>query len=295
MASTRRYVWYAESGGPGKTTGAVHTSAALEQLGHDVVLVDLDPQKGGATHHLGADRLREQTILDAMFGTDSVAEVLVTDTDVPLIPSHPGLSDFETRVTEQGLRGLQEYRVVDELLDEIEETVGPDVIIVDTAATLSTLIDNALLAAQNVVVPQELTPKGRVSLDAVEETVDAINNGFDRQIAISNVVASRVANAKIFETIRDEIESDNVPLSPFAIPEHTLLKYCWQEQMDIFSFEDDDTTRDLREYEKHVPQAFLMLARQLSGQLTYDEVVDAWDEEKNQPMEDFGSLNNAES
>ena len=49
-------------------------------------------------------------------------------------------------------------------------------------------------------------------------------------------VPSRVGNAKIFEQYRDTMTDRGVSLSPFSIPEHSLLRYTWGQQMDLFSF-----------------------------------------------------------
>lgn len=40
--------------GVGKTTVTVNLAAALDELGHQVLMIDLDPS-GGATHHFGVD------------------------------------------------------------------------------------------------------------------------------------------------------------------------------------------------------------------------------------------------
>ena len=43
-----------QKGGAGKTTITVNLAAALGELGHRVLIIDLDPS-GGATYHLGVD------------------------------------------------------------------------------------------------------------------------------------------------------------------------------------------------------------------------------------------------
>jgi chromosome partitioning protein len=286
----RSYVWYSESGGPGKTTNAVHTTAAIARDGHDTVLIDIDPQRGGATHHLGHDNLQTAgdgtTITDVLFEGADPGDVLVEGEHVDLIPSHSSLSNFETRIGDGAYRGMQEYLVIDDLVDTLVEDHGYEVVVIDAPATLSKLVDNAIVAAQNVMVPIELTPKGKVSQHGLDNTIQAMNEGFQREVTIAGLIPSRVANAKIFETIRDELESDGLPISPFSVPEHSLLKYSWRERMDLFEFVESEETRELRSYESHVPLAFKVVGRMMSGEYDYDEALAVWDDMKDQEMGD---------
>jgi chromosome partitioning protein len=51
----------------------------------------------------------------------------------------------------------------------------------------------------------------------------------------SSTIPSRVGHANIFEQYRERIENErDVPMSPFSIPEHSLLRYTWDEKMDLF-------------------------------------------------------------
>jgi chromosome partitioning protein len=268
----------------------VHTTAAISRDGYDTILIDIDPQRGGATHHLGFDdhqtATEEPMISDVLFEDADPEEVIVHGEHVDLIPSHSSLSNFETRIGDGTYRGMQEYLVIDDLVETLIDEYGYDVVVIDAPATLSKLVDNAIVAAQNVMVPIELTPKGKVSQHGLDNTIEAMTEGFQREITIAGLIPSRVANAKIFETIRDELEADGIPISPFSVPEHSLLKYSWRERMDLFEFIESDETRELRSYESHVPLAFKVVGRMMSGEYDYDEALAVWDDVKDQEMGD---------
>lgn len=288
------YSWWSESGGPGKTTNCVHTAAAMGRDGYDVLAVDLDNQRGGLTHYMGYGELThddgamtETTIMDVMFGEATPRDICVETPHFDLLPTHEDLTNFISRLDSSPRRGVDEFRVVRDMLDTVEDDY--DIIVIDCKATLDELVDNSLFATQNVMVPLELTPKGKASQEGLEATVTAMHDGFSDlgvEIAIAGCVPSRVGQANIFERYREQHQDDGVPVSPFAVPEHSLLKYTWHHRMDLFSFIVSDETRNLREYEEHVPLAFKVIGRLMSGDMKYEDAVSIWDEVKDREMGD---------
>lgn len=288
---TQAFAWWSESGGPGKTTNCVHTSAAIGRDGYDVVAVDLDQQRGCMSHHMGYEDLiygnQEKSIMSVLFGDDSVEDIIVETPHFDLVPGHNSLKNFESEVNNTSLVAIERYKIIRGLLEDLAQ--GYDIIVLDCQASPGLLMDNAIFAARNIMVPLELTPKGSASQESLKESVEALHEGFidlNVDIAIAACIPSRVGNAKIFEQYREELESDDLLVSPFSIPEHSLLKYSWKNKMDLFEFMQNDETRDLRQYEEHVPLAFKMIGRMMTGDLTYDEAVDTWDDIKDQRMGD---------
>lgn len=292
---SKAYVWWSESGGPGKTTNSMQTAAAIGRDGYDVLAWDLDPQRGALTHYCGYEHLDHDTaettvepnVMDAFFGNADINDLIVSTPHFDLVPGHEDLANFESSLDSSGRRGIDQYWVIRELLENLSQEY--DVFILDVQATLNDLVDNAIIAARNIMVPIELSPKGDASQQGLESTVEAMDSGFSKMgvdIVIKGTVPSRVGNAKIFEDYRDTMSDRGVPLSPFSIPEHSLLRYTWDEQMDLFSFIESPDTRDLRSYEEHVPLAFKVIGRWMTGDYTYDDAIDQWDKVKDAKMGD---------
>lgn len=287
----KSFAWWSESGGPGKTTNCVNTSAAIGRDGYDVVVLDLDPQRGSLTHYLGHSELShgavETTLMDVFFDDDPVDDIIVETEHFDFVPGHESLSNFESELNNSDRMGMKQFTVVREVVEDL--AADYDIILVDCQASLSVLTDNAVFATRNIMVPLEMTPKGEASQAGLEDTVDAMHDGFvdlGIEIAIAACIPSRVGNAKIFEQYRDQFEADGVPVSPFSIPEHSLLKYSWDAKMDLFEFMESPDTRDLRVYEEHVPMAYKVIGRMMTGDLSYDDAIEKWDQIKNTEMGD---------
>jgi len=280
---SRLYAWWSESGGAGKTTNCMNTCAAIGRDGYDVCAIDVDPQRGSLTHYAGYGDLahgdHENTIMDAFFGDVDPRGITVETAHFDLLPGHEDLINFESELDNSDRRGVKQFTVVREVVEDLAKDY--DYIVLDCPATLTDLTDNAIFAARNVMVPLELTPKGEASQDGLEETVGAMHDGFEDlgvTISITGCVPSRVdSNVKIFDQYREYFESEGIPLTPFSIPEHSLLKYTWDERMDLFEFMESDETRDIRPYEEHVPLAFKMIGRMMTGDVSYDDAVGLWD------------------
>lgn len=262
--------------------------------GHDVLAIDLDPQRGSLTHYMGHaekthgdDDVATPTIMDVMFEDVPAEDIIVETPNFDIMPGHEELSNFTSRLDSTSRRGANRFYVVRDMIDEVKDQY--DVIVVDCKASLDDLVDNAIVGTEGVFVPLEMTSKGKASQEALEATIGEMQDGFADfgvDVRITGCVPSRVGQAKIFESYREHHEEDDVPVSPFVIPEHSLLKYTWHHKMDIFAFIESDETRKLREYERHVPLAFKVIGRWMSGEFSYSDAVDVWDRVKDDEMGD---------
>ena len=142
-------------GGTGKTTTTLNLGVALAEHGKRVLLVDFDPQ-ASLTLALGLrpDQLTH-TVYSAMkqylatFEPDLHSAIQTTQHGVDLVPSsiRLNLANAELTVAPQG------ELVLKKLLAPLRATY--DVILVDTLPYLGILVENALVAADEVLIPLE--------------------------------------------------------------------------------------------------------------------------------------------
>lgn len=131
-------------GGTGKTATAVSLSASLSQMGHSVLLIDLD-QQGSATRHLGLDPEQENPNLFHVFTKQVPPRLAIKELEhgFSILPGNALLAAVEESM-EEGDEGL-----LKELLAGI--FVEYDFIILDTTPGKAMLSLNAL----NKAFPKE--------------------------------------------------------------------------------------------------------------------------------------------
>ena len=262
----RAITLWSESGGVGKTTMATNVSAALGRRDERVLVIDLDPQLGSLTDHVGYQDLKThdgEHLGDVLLDEEKDIESLIVETeDFDLVPSHEGLANIESEMAARNT-SLREFQ----LRSALKSVAGEyDYFVVDPPATLNVLVDNALVAARNVLIPIELTRKGSISIEGLEDTLDSMERGFqkfddDFDLGILAVVPNEVGDSNIYRETREELETAGKPVTPFGVRKRDVLKEAWKRQMNVFEFAESDETRDLREYEEDLLTNFEHLAR----------------------------------
>lgn len=145
----RKQLFLNFKGGTGKTSLSVSYAYRLAEMGHRVLLVDLDSQ-GHATQHMGFEsESYERTLYDVLVSRTPVDEVLIRTPleELDLVPANLGMSTVELAL--MPLPG-REYRLK-KALEEVADRY--DFIIMDAPPSFGLLNLNALIAADDLFVP----------------------------------------------------------------------------------------------------------------------------------------------
>ena len=138
-----------QKGGVGKSTTAINLSAALGELGKQVLLVDLDPQ-GNSSSGLGIEKSQvEQCVYDVLLNDASIESVIIPDVceGLDLVPATINLAGAEVELVAEMAR---ENR----LKDAVGSLRGKyDYIFIDCPPSLGLLTVNALVAADKLLIP----------------------------------------------------------------------------------------------------------------------------------------------
>ena len=202
-----------QKGGVAKTTSVASIGAALAELGHSVLLVDLDPQ-ACLTFSLGIDpedlELSVHHVLTK--GLDPTEVIISTDDGVDLLPATIELAraeaDLLTRTgREQVLRGVVE--------DLEEKGTHYDWILLDCPPSLGVLTVAALTAADGVLIPlqcETLSHRGVGQLlDTVHDVRRFTNKGLQVWGVLPTLYDGRTTHSRtVLETISETYELDVV-------------------------------------------------------------------------------------
>lgn len=183
----------AQKGGVGKTTTAVSIASAWARLhGLQVLIIDLDPQANVSTS------VRSQVLANRGGGALSdvldnekrleVAEIAAeTSVDgLHITPMDPGLQHFEDRMAS---------RIGKELIlrTAIQVTrTHYDVIVLDCPPHIGGLTVNALVAADEVLIPTSLAALSVAGVTGLLDAADEVQSSLNPQLAIAGVVLTQV-------------------------------------------------------------------------------------------------------
>jgi len=157
-------------GGTGKTSTTLNLGAALAELGHSVLLVDLDPQadlSAGLGVEVDAHRSMPN-LYTVLAGDDNSLDAILIETDWKRLHLAPGtldMADLEAYLTTQ----IGRERVLEEALQSVVDQY--DYILLDCPPSLGLITVNALLAANAALIPVQAEPR---SLRATERTIAAL-------------------------------------------------------------------------------------------------------------------------
>jgi chromosome partitioning protein len=135
-----------EKGGVAKTTTAISVGGVLAEMGRNVLLIDMDPQ-ASLTVYLGfAPHGTNTSIADVLLNAANPIPLHTTIPNIALLPSHPDLAFAERSLTVR-----EHYKQT--LRHSIEGLDNYDEIIIDCPPSLGVLTQNALVAAELLIMP----------------------------------------------------------------------------------------------------------------------------------------------
>lgn len=172
-----------QKGGVGKTTTVANLGSAIAAAGHDICLVDLDPQ-AHLTLHVGVEPdTAKPSMYDVLTADMPMSGAVVqVNEHLWLGPSTIDLAAAEVELV--GQVGREQI-----LRDRFAEMTGPyEFVVIDCPPSLGLLTLNALAAADEVIIPLQPHFLALQGLGKLLETVSLVQRRINPKLKVLGVI-----------------------------------------------------------------------------------------------------------
>lgn len=200
------YTVWTEGGGSGKTTSITALAHHHAAAGLDVLVVDLDGQKGGLTYRLG---LRGQTKTSHGFdgldflteqSTDPLSDLIVETEGFDVIPHSPRYRDVKQQVARWADNAhIQKnpHKALRALIEREQLHTEYDLLLADVPGGIdNTSSRMGIFTVRNVLIPFKPNKKGIYNLDGVVETITGLKEEYQVPIGVIGVLPYHVKNQR---------------------------------------------------------------------------------------------------
>jgi chromosome partitioning protein len=170
-----------QKGGVAKTTTTLNLGVALKEMGHRVLLIDLDPQ-GNLTMSQGMNPdAIERSMFDVLVHRVPISDV-IHSVEVDIAVASIDLAGAELALS--ALIGRE--RALEKALTEVRDRY--DFILLDTPPSLGLLTINAFVAADSVIVPVQCEYLSLRGLVQLENTLAMVRENLNPGVRVEGIV-----------------------------------------------------------------------------------------------------------
>jgi chromosome partitioning protein len=193
-----------QKGGVGKTTTAVNLGAALADLGHRVLIVDLDPQ-GNASTGLGIDpRNFDYSMYDVLLH-DVAMDECIEPTNIKNLFLAPSTLDLAGAEIELVPVLSREHRLR-KAIDAIREDFA--FVLIDCPPSLGLITLNGLTAATEVLVPIQCEYYALEGVSQLTRNVELVRSNLNPTLAVTTIVLTMYdARTKLSDSVVTEVRA----------------------------------------------------------------------------------------
>ena len=195
-----------QKGGVGKTTTAVNLAASLAQHGSRVLVIDLDPQ-GNASTALNVDhRVGVPSVYDVLVDDRALAEVIRPAGETPGLFCAPATIDLAGAEIELVPVVARELRLARALRGF--DTSHLDYVFVDCPPSLGLLTLNALVAAEEVLLPIQCEYYALEGVQQLLNTAELVRVNFNPGLHVSTVLLTMYdGRTRLASDVADDVRA----------------------------------------------------------------------------------------
>jgi chromosome partitioning protein len=213
-----------QKGGVAKTTTCASLGAALAEMGHSVLLIDLDPQ-ANLTVSLGLDpKQLRRTIIDPLMGTSSLVGVS-RETGFFALDIVP--ANYELALVDKVFYAMPGYQYrLKQALGRMHRSLY-EYVLLDCPPALAPLTLNALTAADLLIIPAQCEPYAAHSLRRVIRLAlqmrEQVNPNLDYRVLVTMYDQRNKISRLVLEQMQNGL---NKVLFKTIIQIDTKLREC---------------------------------------------------------------------
>ena len=194
-----------QKGGVGKTTTAINLSAALAE-NRRVLLADLDPQ-ANASSGLGI-RDPEFTVYEVLIGEAAARQTIhkIADSNLHVLPASGALASAAMDLDATG----ENMKLLAKALIGVRPKY--DFIIVDAPPSIGALTLNALVAADQLIIPLQTEYYALEGIASMMETVERVRASLNTELDVLGILLTMYDNRtklsqQVEENVREHFEN----------------------------------------------------------------------------------------
>jgi chromosome partitioning protein len=192
-----------QKGGVGKTTSAVNMAAALALHGVRVLVIDLDPQGNASTAFSVPHQGEISSVYDVLIGERTLDEVTVPVAGIPNLWCAPATIDLAGAEIELVSVVAREWRLR-RALGSI--TVDIDYVFIDCPPSLGLLTLNAMVAADEVMIPIQCEFYALEGLSQLLNNVQLVTSHLNPGLTVSTILLTMYdARTRLADQVAQEV------------------------------------------------------------------------------------------
>lgn len=231
----RKLAVFNMKGGVGKSTTTYNLAAGLVKFHRQrVLLIDIDPQ-GNSAAALGIPIWQLKTQLKDVLQRQITlkATIVSTPSGVDVVPSNILLAEEEIPIS--GLPGRE--LLLRKAIASIEDQY--DFILIDCPPNVGVFAVNALMSAEQVIIPVDMSYLGLLGIQGIERALSLVREHLDHPIEIAGALATRYdkRNNLSREVLSSLQEHFGDRMFATLIPETVKLREAPSHKQSIFDYD----------------------------------------------------------
>ena len=208
-----------QKGGVAKTTTTLNLGVSLHELGHKVLLIDLDPQ-GNLTMSQGMNPdVIDRSMFDVLVHRVPISEI-IERAEVDIAVASIDLAGAELALSAQ----MGRERALDKALAEVRGHY--DYILIDTPPSLGLLTINAFVAATGVIVPVQCEYLSLRGLVQLENTLAMVRENLNPHVTVEGIVPTMYDGRTLHAREAIEILEENFGDLVFSTRIRKTVRYA---------------------------------------------------------------------